>query len=309
MSVDGAHALPYIPPGTTSASCAATTGGNGASIEMDEGMLEAFRGEPDGVELVSPLSLLGDGWGQSGTTITGEDSFTSTDQGGVYKTGLLVEGERYIATLSGDTSNGYLNLHSTVTNTKYGSSLVDSFEFTAETNGLVIITTTTLTVSNVELSVQKLTPATMTAAALVTMGVGSDELVVSSTHNVGTVNDTGVSVLYYHDYLGAPRVVRAYDGITLSGVVTGTWSRGEQHLKLVQTSTDGSQFRVGNQRIDIDTEVQWSSWVTFDGSFNPLEYLRFAFNNTVPLWLNGWALYKRSLSDTEIAKVLKEFQK
>lgn len=47
-------AAPYVPPGTTQPSAAATTGGNGASIAMRTSPLwKALDGEPDGVELVT----------------------------------------------------------------------------------------------------------------------------------------------------------------------------------------------------------------------------------------------------------------
>lgn len=67
--------------------------------------------------------------------------------------------------------------------------------------------------------------------------------------------------------------------------VLGDWSRNEQHLKIVQTNAAGTQFRVGNQRLGIDSAIQWGAWAAYDGSFNPLTHLRAAYGNTVPLWL------------------------
>jgi hypothetical protein len=144
-----------------------------------------------------------------------------------------------------------------------------------------------------------------TCAALVTMGVGSSEMVAGSTHNVMSVNNTRASILYYHDFLGSPRIVRAYDGETLSGVISGSWDRKEIHLKVVETNTNGTQFRVGNKRytedmVAIDSNMVWSAWTTYDGSFNPETYLKLAYGSTVPLWfkqIQVWSEGERPEAD------------
>jgi hypothetical protein len=268
-------------------------------------MLEAFRGEPDGVELKANIlsGVVGPNTTLDGDTITVVSGLGSASS--VHDTDGSNAGDRYLFDYTIESIDGSAAIWAGV----YGEvrttpgRYVESITAESANTLLGVFARTNGTDFVIKLnSVQKLNPATMTAAALVTMGVGSDELGGFTR----LINPGSPNFLYVQD---DHFVAVSYDGTSYALIGGTEWDRGEQHLKLVQTNTDGSQFRVGNQRIDIDSEIQWSSWTTFDGSFDPTEYLRFALNNTVPLWLKGWALYKRSLSDTEIAKVLKEFQK
>jgi hypothetical protein len=153
------------------------------------------------------------------------------------------------------------------------------------------------------ISVQKLKPSTCTVAAEVTMGVGSEDLTVDqSAQNIFTIKDGVLVPLYYKGTADEQfaRIVAAYEGTSYPTVIS-TWSRNERHIKLVQTNADGTQFRVGNKRIGIDEAIQWSSWVNFDGSFNPLTALRLAYGNTVPIWFRRVMVSnKGGMSDAEI---------
>jgi hypothetical protein len=146
-------------------------------------------------------------------------------------------------------------------------------------------------------SIQKLQPANMTLAALVTMGVGSDELPNESWNvNIGCVNDSaGNGILQFEkNALGLTKILKSTDGTTDAQVFDG-WDRGEKHLKKVDTRLDdpdnpgtGPQFRVGNQRftedlIPIDSSMVYSSWITFDGSFDPLDFERWGLNLNTPM--------------------------
>jgi hypothetical protein len=76
-------------------------------------------------------------------------------------------------------------------------------------------------------------------------------------------------------------------------------------LKIVETNTSGDEFRVGNKSytedmIAIDTNIVWSSWWPYDGSFNPETYLKLAYGSTVPLWfkqIQVWSEGERPEAD------------
>ena len=159
------------------------------------------------------------------------------------------------------------------------------------------------TISVTNFSVQKLNPAICTATALVTMGVGSDE--VASNLNILSCIDVVTNLLYYAE---ENTLVKSYDGSN-TRYIPSAWDRGEHHLKIVQTNADGTQFRVGNKRYnpdgsEIDSDIQWSAWVAFDGSFDPLDYLRLALTNTVPLSVKALEVWGKSASDDEILKYM-----
>lgn len=162
----------------------------------------------------------------------------------------------------------------------------------------VLATSAQLSVDNV--SLQKLKPATSTVAALVTMGAGSDDLVVNAEYGLVSCKDFNNELLSFYDFSGAGCSVRSRDSTTTT-ILAGEWSRNEQHLKIVQTNALGTQFRVGNKRIGIDAVIQWGSWVNFDGSFNTLTALRLALGNAVPLWFKRVMVSNLGgMSDVEI---------
>lgn len=124
-----------------------------------------------------------------------------------------------------------------------------------------------------------------TVAAEVTMGV-SKTAYDGTTNGYVSARDSSADVLYSNDTT-RKFAARSYDGVNAPAVTAVDWANNERHLKVVQTNALGTQFRVGNQRIGIDSAIQWGSWVTYDGSFNPRTHLRAAFGNTVPLlWLS-----------------------
>lgn len=146
-----------------------------------------------------------------------------------------------------------------------------------------------------------------TVAAVVTMGVGSGDLPSGlAVSHVGCRDTTYNDVLFSYDNgAGAQRLVRSSDAVNQATYVGDGWSRNERHIKIVQTNAAASQFRVGNQRVGIDSAIQWGSWETYDGSFNPLTYLRAAYGNTVPLWISKVMVSKLGgLTDAQIEERL-----
>jgi hypothetical protein len=147
-------------------------------------------------------------------------------------------------------------------------------------------------------------PATCTVAAEVTMGVGSEDLGSDSYYNNATCRNDHIwstDFGYGKGGSGAPVIVTSYDKTNVRNISSINWSRNERHIKLVQTNADGTQFRVGNKRIGIDEAIQWSSWTSFDGSFNPLTALRLAYGTTVPIWFRRVMVSnKGGMSDEEI---------
>jgi hypothetical protein len=118
-----------------------------------------------------------------------------------------------------------------------------------------------------------------------------------------TSSDTILSTLYFgKNFDGTIRYsATSTDGTSVRSTSGINWSRNERHIKIVQTNADGTQFRVGNKRIGIDSAIQWSAWTNFDGSFNPLTALRLAYGNTVPIWFRRVMVSnKGGMSDTEI---------
>ena len=148
-----------------------------------------------------------------------------------------------------------------------------------------------------------------TVAALVTMGAGSGDLLGSggTSRNVVTVADNaGRTLLFLGNSTteANSHIARGQDGTT-NADRRSAWSRNEQHIKVVQTNAAASQFRVGNLRVGIDSAIQWGSWVTYDGSFNPLTYLRAAYGGTMPLWLSKVMVSKTGgLTDAQILERL-----
>lgn len=151
---------------------------------------------------------------------------------------------------------------------------------------------------------------TLTLAALVTMGVGSDELANdTAVRSVLTpINSTLNTLYYFKGGDGRSTIVGSTDGTTFLESVSTPWARNERHLKIVQTNTAGTQFRVGNLRIGIDSSIQWSSWAAFDGSFDPLTYLRYMLNTTVPMWMRQVQLWSDGeVADSEILKLAERY--
>lgn len=275
----------------------------------------ALEGKPDGNELWDDASATpSGGWVDNGDG-TWTHSGTTTSELVVISDPLLVEDQRYIYDidlLSGSAVNIQLGGPPTTVNkhtlTSASNIGVLPAEGTSTYNAIRVITSNDGVTVRIN-SVQKLNPAITTCAALVTMGVGSGELSNGTSIPVGSCNNSSHGGIYARkESSGIENSVGAWDGTTYL-TKTGTWNRGEIHLKVVQTGVTGEYFRVGNKRYtsageEIDSTIQWSSWTAFDGSFDPLDYLRIALNNTVPMWLKGLEVWDKAATETEILKRL-----
>ncbi len=187
-----------------------------------------------------------------------------------------------------------------------GAVSVVSAAGTSSDNGLYLPLTTALTEA---FGGDGVNPATMTLAALVTMGVSSAELMDGAFRNVLTAKDIGsaLSTLFYGKFgSGELRTAISYDGTSYSGIIGDAYSSNEVHLKLLQTKADGSQFRAGYRRYNadmtaIDASINWSSWVNLDGSFNPGAALRWFYDNALPIWARHLQIWnKGAVTDAEI---------
>jgi len=149
-----------------------------------------------------------------------------------------------------------------------------------------------------------------TAAALCWMGVRSAEMSATNDEVVLSVRNANPDLLYCRNF--ADYTSRTYDGTTATGVGGSiAWSRGEIHLRVVQTNVAKTQYRVGYRRYTsattpIDANIVWGSWTAYDGSMNPLTHLRFGYNLTVPIGFLQTQLWNKSASDAEILSVLEE---
>lgn len=281
--------MPYVPPGTTVASAAGTNGGNGMAWEMDKKILEALRGKPDGVELWDNAGASGTNW----ALVSGAWTHTAGSAVDLVLPSIVTIGQRYLAryTITGRTAGSVTAKAGSsgtggATNAANGTFAEEgicvgstSFIFTpsSDFNGTVTIH-----------SIQKLLPAKCTVAAVVTMGAGSANLANGTTVNVLSHKNYQDGILYARKG-SAGQNIPAFtsDGNSFQPSPESTWSILEKHLKVMQVRTSGPQFRVGNKRLGIDSTIQWGSWATFDGSFNPLTHLCGAFTSPAPIWGKG----------------------
>jgi hypothetical protein len=156
-------------------------------------------------------------------------------------------------------------------------------------------------------------PAKCTVAALVTMGVGSAELLgIVSQKNIFTVNNTIPNPLFYRGDMveSASVVINGYDGTTYRSH-NSSWNKDEAHLKILQTNLTGTQYRVGIMRYNLDMTpigtINWSEWTSFDGSFDPLTVLRWFYHNIVPIWARHLQIWRRGeVADAEILAYVEE---
>lgn len=154
-------------------------------------------------------------------------------------------------------------------------------------------------------------PATCTVAALVSMGVGTADLVGGTTaRNTFTVKDSPSTPMYIRGTTGAEStcsVPRVNDGSGVQSLFT-TFPNNSLLLLILQTKADGSQYRPGLRRYNadmtpIDTNIVWTSWVNFDGSFDPTGVLRMFYDNAIPTWARHLQIWNRGeVSDADILK-------
>lgn len=313
--VNSPYLFPYIPPATSVVSAAATTGGNGINVPMDTRMLEQFRGEPDGVELAGPgadtvpTGIIDNGDG----TYTADGTQTSAIV--IWAAGLSI-GDRFSLSFTihdissgsvGSLDSGNISISA---QTSVGTYSLDEAELTSGV-GNINCNVSDDFVGTFSVTWQKLNPATITLAAIVTMGVGSDELALSQRELLLSQNDAGRSSIYLERFPGGDsKIIQSFDGTTAISLTANNepWSRNERHIKVVQMNITGTQFRAGNLRIGIDSSIQWSSWAAFDGSFDPLTYLRYMLNNTVPMWMRQVQLWSAGeVAEAEILKLAERY--
>ena len=140
-----------------------------------------------------------------------------------------------------------------------------------------------------------------------------DVEILSGDYSVLTCTSNTYGLLYFkRETSGDYRSVSSYDGANWAHISNKSWSANEIHRRYVQTSSDGTKFRVGYQRytsaiVEITSGIQWShtgaesTWAAFDGSFNPLSWLRLCLNVTVPIWGRKIVIANKSLSAAEIS--------
>lgn len=303
------YLFPYIPPAATSTSAAATSGGNGASIEMDDNVLGALRGLPDGVELITngDFSSGSASWQQTAPAFTFENGTCSTDNYGslqtIYQDISAGADDRYRVTFTIDAitqGTVYVALSGAIGTARSSPGTYSEIIVAAGSSvngGIQFSSSAIATIDNV--SVQELLPATCTALSEMFIGVGSAELptgVETSINNVSVVDDIEF-LRNYRLSSGAARLVGSYDGTTFV-LVAGDWNRNEVHKRVVTTGTSGTVFRVGYRRFESDgitpiTDWVWSGLSAFDGSFDPLDFLRFGYLNTTPMWLRNSYIWTR----------------
>jgi hypothetical protein len=272
---------------------------NGGFDDGIEGWLDSSIGT--GSISASDSKLLLSSYGTSNVGIT--DQAISTVVGGKYTLSLTITSTTgsYNSIKLGTSQNG--SQYTALNNLGVG---IHTYTFVATSATLWIrfngyYGTGTTTIDNI--SVQRLSsplmqcfersdtdgPATCTVAAEVTMGAGSGDISATTTW----INILAPNTAYtWNSFMGhgydaaysTPNIITAFDGTQVKNIPHIQWSRNEKHLKIVQTNALGTQFRVGNKRIGIDSAIQWSAWTNFDGSFNPLTHIRLAFGNTVPIW-------------------------
>jgi hypothetical protein len=288
-----------------------TTIDNISVQRLSSPLMQCFeRSETDGVELVTNGTfdtdsdwVKGTGWSIRG----GKATHTSPDYGELSQDISLESGKTYIATFNyiyssgGGMGFGEVGQTSVFTATASG---FYSIKFVSTGATGIRFTGDSVNGSVDNISVQKLKPATCTVAAEVTMGASAEDIPSGSVyHGILTSSDTILSTLYFgKNFDGTIRYsATSADGTSVRSTSGINWSRNERHIKIVQTNADGTQFRVGNKRIGIDSAIQWSAWTNFDGSFNPLTALRLAYGNTVPIWFRRVMVSnKGGMSDTEI---------
>lgn len=323
----GLYFFPYIPPGTSRPSGAGSTT-NGLSWLMDESVFGALQGVPDGVELVTNGNLEGtyvDGVAPDWTYIRG----TATEVAGIEgsaqnitniagNTGVvgqiidIVVGERYQLTFWARATKGsggkffdyvggspqVLPIEN-ITDTSWKeyktevfTALYDQIKIGLYANTNAVADTNGCSFDNI--SIQKLLPATCTVLAEAAMGVGSGELPISTNVDCVGAKDSTSNLIYAQIGSDASkRIVRSYDGTTGLQIIQ-TWDRNEVHKRAVQANASG--FRVGYRRFESDgvtpiSDWVWSAYSAFDGSFDPLDYLRVAYGSTVPMHFRSLSLW------------------
>lgn len=137
----------------------------------------------------------------------------------------------------------------------------------------------------------------ITAIVGLTMGAGSADIELTA-RNIFTLSNQTAAPMYYR---GTNRPVVGHDDVSYANTL-GTWSTKAIHYALLQVSADGLQFRSGNVVKGI-AAINWSPWEVYSGTFNTGTVLRLAYENEIPLWFRGLAIYNLALTDELILRV------
>jgi hypothetical protein len=132
-----------------------------------------------------------------------------------------------------------------------------------------------------------------TVCSLDKMGAGSAELPAGAQINVNILSAYNTTQFLRAEKQSSNNtyIATGYDGVTsvLAGVNIIS-ARYEIHARYVQTNpANPLQWRVGYRRYNagmaaIDEAIVWGSWGAYEGSMNPLDYLRAFYTNTTPIW-------------------------
>lgn len=301
LTASGGYVFPVIPHNTTVVSTASgATYYAGWPMDYNtkagQEMLECLRGVPDGTEVWSDATASGTNWAKTGSTWT----HTAGNTAALADAGKVTVGQRYLAHYTVARTAGSVVAKAGSTGTG-GATIAASGTYNEEltcvgSTDLLFVPSSDFSGSVTVISIQKLNPAVFTLMDQTYMGVGSGELISNSNIITPSANGYAISIQPVNIIVsGSDQTNNPYKGYS--------WVAGKSHRRILQTKTDSSQFRVGYQILGVNETIQWSSWVTFDSSMNPLAILKMFYANTTPNYKQLVALSNKSLSDAEIAKV------
>lgn len=252
--------MPYVPPGATQLTNAATTGGNGVNIPLDAAMLECFRGKTDGVELRSDLGGMLDNAGTTHTVM----SFSTTGGVGGVTAGPFPVWNRYRIVVHGYTTSSEFSVNAADTSPLPSSRALiaagfgetewvvqSGFQYFYLRNG----SSGTTTLSSI--SIQRLLPAVCSAVDRFYFGFSSAQ--VSADTALRSVRNATTDVLY----ASTGGIIKSSDGTNTATVtVAGGWNAG-QVISLYRR-TNGTQMQVGYRKAG-EMAITWGSLVAYDG--------------------------------------------
>jgi hypothetical protein len=299
---------------------------------------KALDGEPDGVEVgtFNKTGISTDGWWFGSCTGTVENGEFKVDSGANVVFAAypelgrfpVVAGQRYV--IEWEARSGTLTtLKYSVYDVTAGANIVSPTTYSPGKNRITV--TAPAGCSNMRfypirdpgvagtmyfdnISIQRIQPQPMTLATRVRMGVGSGDLPNGTSVSCLTPL-TDPSVLQYARKSGdgASLYIAATSDISSYVYPTQTaWPRNSIVRRVTQVNAAGTHFRVGYMIEGTHSDIQWShtgdssTWVAFDGSFNPstLYRLMLGYNNAYPQWYNKIAVFNKQASDAEILGAL-----
>jgi len=320
LTAAGGYVYPYCPPGVTVPVTSSTTGGNGPNVPLNAKMLAALRGVTDGVEKV----VNGNGDSTTGWNAL-VSALLSSVNGRLRATNTLTgygKPSQAIATVIGHRYQFYLTMYQgtstdvlayRVGTTSGGSDVVSS---TVVSSGVVtrveFISTSTTTyiafassgingqyfeIDNI--SIQRLLPSVMTAAARIYCGASSAEITADT--NILAVRNVATDLIY----LASGGVIKSSDGTNTATVtVADGWGRDIVLDIFVRTNSAGTQFQIGYLK-PAETTITWGDLATYAGTFTPGTHKRTALNGVPPFWIHGDFLSKKSLADADAIRRLR----